>query len=147
MLYRAGVAIFAQFALTFVDPMMFEDLGKYLIGAFLIFFGAMAWRAWQVKQASPQWPSVQGEMLSTRAFAHNETGTDRGVSTHEWYTEVRYRYTVNGVTYNGDRLRAFGLHHFNKEQAETEIAPFQPGQPVTVYYDPNKPSASVLIPG
>ncbi|MDE2593124.1 MAG: DUF3592 domain-containing protein [Burkholderiales bacterium] len=147
MFYRARIAIFAQIPRAKLDSMMFDDLGKYLIIAFVLFFGVMAWRAWQVKQASPQWPSVQGEMVSARAFTHTENGPDRGASSHEWYTEVRYRYTVSGTTYTGDRLRAFGRHHFDQQQAEAEIAPFPVGKPVTVYYDPAKPSASVLIPG
>lgn len=127
--------------------MMFEDLGKYLLIAFFVFFGVLAWRAWQIRQASPDWPSVQGEMLSSRVFAHNQTGGEQGVSTHEWYTEVHYRYTVQGQTYEGNRLKAFGRHHFSKELAEAELAPFPVGQPVRVYYNPAKPSESVLIPG
>ncbi len=126
---------------------MFEDLGKYLLIAFVVFFGVLAWRAWQIRQASPEWPYVEGEMVSTRVFAQNETGGDRGVSTHEWYTEVHYRYTVNGQTYTGNRLRAFGLHHFSRDQAEAELTPFPVGARVKVYYNPNKPSESVLIPG
>lgn len=124
-----------------------DDLGKYLIIAFVLIVGVAAWRAWQIKEGSPNWPSVEGEMLEARARQHNETGDQRGTPTHHWFTEVRYRYTVNGITYTGDRLRAFGLNHFDEQQALTEIAPFQPGTKVKVYYDPAKPSSSVLIPG
>ncbi len=60
---------------------------------------------------------------------------------------MRYRYTVNGTTHTGERLRAFGLHHLDEQQALKEIAPFPVGQKVKVYYDPAKPSSSVLIPG
>lgn len=124
-----------------------DDIGKYLLIAFIAGFGFLAWRAWQVKQASPQWPCVQGEILQSRAFAPNETGDERGTPKHEWLTEVRYRYTVQGVNYTGNRLRAFGLHHFTQESAIQELAPFQAGQQVKVYYDPAQPSSSVLIPG
>ncbi|MFZ2986818.1 DUF3592 domain-containing protein [Ideonella sp.] len=124
-----------------------DDLGKYLIIAFVAILGLAAWRAWQIKEGSPNWPYVEGEMLEARARQHNETGDQRGVPTHHWFTEVRYRYTVNGITYTGDRLRAFGPNHFDEQQALTEIAPFKPGQKVKVYYDPAKPSSSVLIPG
>lgn len=124
-----------------------DDIGKYLIIAFIAVFGLLAWRAWHIKQGSPQWPYVEGEMLQSRAFARNETGDQRGTPTHEWLTEVRYRYTVNGVDYVGKRLRAFGLNHFTQESAMQELAPFQAGQRVRVYYDPAKPASSVLIPG
>lgn len=124
-----------------------DDLGKYLIIAFIVGAVYLAWHAWQIKQASPNWPYVEGEMLVAKARARNETGEQSGTPTHEWFTEVRYRYTVNGTTYTGDRLRAFGLNHFDEQQALQELAPFPVGQKVKVYYDPAKPSSSVLIPG
>lgn len=132
---------------TTATPAMPDDFGKYLIIAFIVGAVFLAWRAWEIKQASPQWPSVEGEMLEARARARNETGDQTGTPTHEWFTEVRYRYTVDGVTYTGDRLRAFGLTHFDEQQALQEIAPFPAGHKVKVYYDPAKPSSSVLIPG
>lgn len=124
-----------------------DDIGKYLIIAFIVGFGWLAWRAWEIRQASPRWPSVEGEVLQARAFARNENTEHRGTPTHEWLTEVRYRYTVNDVSYVGNRIRAFGLNHFDEASALQEIAPFQAGQRVKVYYDPAKPSSSVLIPG
>ena len=124
-----------------------DDIGKYILIAFIVGFGFLAWRAWQIKQASPQWPYVEGEMLSARAFARNETGEQNGTPTHEWLTEVRYRYAVKGVNYVGKRLRAFGLNHFDQASALKEIEPFQAGSTVKVYYDPAKPESSVLIPG
>ncbi len=123
------------------------DLGKLLLIAVLALVAVLAWRAWQIKQGSPNWPHVMGEMLEARARARNETGDQRGTPTHDWFTEVRYRYTVNGQTYTGTRLRAFGLNHMDEASALHELAPFPKGQPVKVYYDPAKPSSSVLIPG
>jgi hypothetical protein len=124
-----------------------DDIGKYLLIAFIIGFGFLAWRSWQIKQASPTWPFVEGEMLESRVRAHNETGDQHGTLAREWFTEVRYRYTVDGVSYTGNRLRAFGPRHTDEQQALQELAPFPVGQKVKVYYDPAKPSSSVLIPG
>ncbi|MDO9237520.1 MAG: DUF3592 domain-containing protein [Aquabacterium sp.] len=130
-----------------ITPTMLDDFGKYLLIAFIVGFGFLAWRAWHVKQASPQWPYVEGEVLTSRAFARNETADQRGTPTHEWLTEVSYSYTVNGIKLKGNRLRAFGLNHFDEAQAQQEIAPFPVGQRVKVYYDPANPASSVLIPG
>jgi hypothetical protein len=124
-----------------------DDIGKVIIAAFIIGFGFLAWRAWQVRQASPGWPSVEGEIIASRAFARNETGDQRGTPTHEWLTEVHYRYTVNGVNYKGNRIRALGRLHFDQASAIQELTPFQAGQHVPVYYDPKDPSSSVLVPG
>jgi hypothetical protein len=124
-----------------------DDLGKYILIAFAALFVFLTWRAWQIKQASPNWPYVEGEILQARVFARNETGDQQGTPTHEWLIEVRYRYVVDGVPLQGNRLRAFGLHHFTQEAAQSEIAPFGVGQQVKVYYSPAKPTESVLIPG
>ncbi len=126
---------------------MQADIGKIVIAVIVLGLALLAWRSWQIKQASPQWPWVEGEVLEARTRARNETGDQAGTPTHEWFTEVRYRYTVNGVDHTGNRLRAFGRQHFDEQQALAEIAPFKPGQRVRVYYDPAKPSSSVLIPG
>jgi hypothetical protein len=126
---------------------MFDDLGKYLLIAMLAALAYAAWHAWGIRQASPNWPSVEGEMLVARARAHNETGEQSGTPTHQWFTEVRYRYTVDGVTYEGTRLKAFDAIHFDEQQARAALAPFPPGARVKVYYDPRHPASSVLIPG
>jgi hypothetical protein len=126
---------------------MSDDFGKYVFAALALLFAVLVWRAWQVKQASPSWPSVQGQILVSKARARNETGDQRGTPTHDWFTEVSYRYTVDGVAYTGNTLRAFGRNHFSQDQAEAELAPFAVGQSVPVYYDPANPARSVLIPG
>lgn len=126
---------------------MFDTFGKCLLAAVALGFVFLAWRTWQIKQGSPDWPHVQGQMLVAKVRAGNETGDARGTPTHEWFTEVRYSYTVAGVAYTGNTLRAFGRRHFSQEQAEAELAPFPVGQPVRVYHDPARPERSVLIPG
>lgn len=124
-----------------------DDLGKLLLGALALGIAWLVWQSWRIGQASPEWPHVMGEMLEARARAYNETGDSSGTPTHEWFTEVRYRYSVNGQTYTGTRLRAFGRRHMDEAQAQAELAPFPVGKPVKVFYDPAKPESSVLIPG
>lgn len=126
---------------------MLDDIGKYIVIGFVVLFGALAWRAWHIRQQSPQWPYVIGEVTASRAYSQNPHGDDMGTPNHRWQTEVRYRYEVNGERLTGNRLRAFGLNHFSKEDAEAEVAPFPIGLKVKVYYDPAKPGTSVLIPG
>ena len=91
---------------------MFEDLGKYLLIAFVVFLGC--WRGAPGRFGRPVRNGlyVEGEMLSTRVLRKTKP-VAIGVSTHEWYTEVHYRYTVDGQSHTGNRLRAFGLHHFH----------------------------------
>ena len=127
-----------------LSELSLEDI---VLPAMLLLIAGFAWWAWQIKRDSPTWPSVEGEILTARAYARNETGDQRGTPTHEWLTEVSYRYTVGGVTYTGNRIRAFGPLHFDEASALTEIRPFPVGAKVPVYYRPDSPSTSVLIPG
>ena len=126
---------------------MNDQLAKWFVLALALGMAVLAWRAWQVKQASPGWPSVEGEMLVARAFARNETGEARGTPAREWLTEVRYRYTVQGRDYTGRRIRAFVGPYPDQASAMADVAPFQVGARVKVYYDPADPGNSVLVPG
>lgn len=126
---------------------MSDDLGKYLIAAFVLALAFLAWRAWQVKQASPSWPYVMGEVTSSRPVSRQMNPAEPEGAQHEWMSEVRYRYSVNGQDHTGDRLRAFGRQNLTKEECVQELAPFPVGARVKVYYDPAKPGSSVLIPG
>ncbi|MDE2400532.1 MAG: DUF3592 domain-containing protein [Burkholderiales bacterium] len=126
---------------------MSDDFGKYLLIGFVLLFGVLIWRAYQVSRASPQWPSTQGEILVSRARAQHEDNGLRGVSKQEWDVEVQYRYSVNGVEYQNNCLQAFGRHYFDEQQTLAALAPFPVGATVKVFYDPGKPQSSVLIPG
>ena len=126
---------------------MSDDLGKILLLAIVLIAGFFAWRAWEVKQASPRWPSVEGVMLTSQPRAVHDNPAEPESAKHDWVSEVRYAYTVDGVSYTGDRLKAFGRRHMTKEEVLQELAPFPVGARVKVYHDPAKPGSSVLIPG
>lgn len=124
-----------------------DDIVKYIIIGFVLFFGVLAWRAWQIQQHSGQWPYVMGEVTVSRTHSPMPESDEYNTAHHRWQTEVQYRYEVAGVPYQGNRLRAFGIQHFSLAEAEAEIADFPVGAKIKVYYDPAKHSTSVLIPG
>jgi len=126
---------------------MNDQIGKLLLAALLIGFGLLAWRAWQIRQASPTWPSTEGEILVSRAYPLNESHDGAGTPTRQWMVDVTYRYTVQGRTYTGDRLRAFIPPLSDEATARALIAGFPVGARVRVYHDPDRPDRSVLIPG
>ncbi len=91
-------------------------------------------------RASMNWPGTQGELWSyhdvyTRNF-QSRYG-NRSEVVNEW--ELHYRYTVAGEQYLGSRT-SFGRVD---RQAPDPVAQSQ----VTVYYNPQWPSQSVLLPG
>lgn len=124
-----------------------DQLGKYIVAAFVLAVCFLAWRAWQIKQASPGWPSVEGEITQSRARPFNEQSGEPEAAKNDWMAEVRFRYTVQGVTHEGQRLKAFGRHYLSREEAEQALAPYPVGARVPVFYDPARPDVSVLIPG
>ncbi|MEY4763866.1 MAG: hypothetical protein RI907_539 [Pseudomonadota bacterium] len=113
----------------------------------LVVLAGCAWYAWQIKRESPQWPQVTGEITLSRARAMNETGDASGTPTHHWVAEVQYSYEVDGVRYTGSRIRALGLNHFDEAAALSELKPFALGAKVPVFYRPDHPATSVLVPG
>jgi Protein of unknown function (DUF3592) len=132
------------------DLAMNEDWVKWIVGAALALVAVMLWRAWQDKQASVDWPWVEGVITHCEAEVdspdpHQEFGPQmQGVS---WRLRLRYTYEVGGTPYTGDRLRAMPERFPTKEEALVFEQRFQPGQKVRVHHDPAKPSSSVLIPG
>lgn len=126
---------------------MSDDLGKILLLAIVLIAGLFAWRAWEVKRNSPQWPSVEGVMLTSQPRAMHDNPAEPESAKHDWVAEVRYAYMVDGVSYTGDRLQAFGRRYMTKEEVQQELAPFPVGAHIKVFYDPAQPQSSVLIPG
>ena len=126
---------------------MSDDLGKILLLAIVLIAGLFAWRAWEVKRQSPQWPSVEGVMLTSQPRALHDNPAEPESAKHDWVAEVRYAYMVNGVSYTGDRLQAFGRRYMTKEEVQQELAPFPVGAHIKVFYDPAQAQSSVLIPG
>jgi hypothetical protein len=89
-------------------------------------------------RASANWPSVPGTVVEVH-FAREP------VDRKDPPPEFRYRYTVNGVTYEGQRLEL--LNDLTKYNAPKYLDSYKKDSPVTVYYSPRNPARAVLIPG
>jgi hypothetical protein len=58
---------------------------------------------------------------------------------------VRYRYTVDGIDYESDRIRL--VEKLWRDQRSEIVARYPEGRRVTVAYDPSDPSQAALEPG
>lgn len=119
---------------------------KWVFLAVFCLVAVLLWRGWRDKQASAQWPFVDGVIQVCEAqedVPYREHDMPQG----QWRLNLRYTYEVAGQPYQGDRLRAMAERFPTEAQARQHEAAFRPGQRVKVYYDPAKPSSSVLIPG
>jgi hypothetical protein len=80
---------------------------------------------------------VQGEILESEVLDQGETDGFR----------VRYRYSVNGTTYEGARLRYGGGNGESGDWAARTKARFPASSQVPVFHDPSNPSNGVLVRG
>lgn len=108
------------------------------------------WLCWCVAKLiqghrSAGWPSVMGEVKSSEILSRSESGEGCGV---EHSARIYYSYVVNGVKLENES----GIHSVveewgNRENAEFEIRKYASLLGVRVFYDPRKPSQSLLKTG
>ena len=92
-------------------------------------------------QESYRWPFVTGEVISSQVgFSRNEKSQRR------YYPLIRYRYVVNGDSYENDLVE---LVQENKRKSDVTyfLKEFQPKAEVLVYYHRDHPQKSLLVPG
>jgi hypothetical protein len=105
-------------------------------GVVLVVFGVYT-RVQSLRSRS--WPTAPGVITESRVdSSRNRDG--------QWShtARIRYRYTVDGKTYNGDTISyAKGLF----DGASVQVSRYPQGSAVGVYYDPKDPASAVLDPG
>lgn len=91
---------------------------------------------WMRKQglASRNWPSVQGEILTSRVDDH---------TLENLRPEIVYGYTAQGQTFKGTRVGYSG-YSVSRAALEQIVARYPVSSQVTVYYNPQNPSQAVL---
>ncbi len=114
-------------------------------GLFLLFYGG---RGLMLAHESPNWPTQQGQILiSTIDTTFSSGGGDSVTSSTSYHPVVVYAYTVDAVRYEGKRI-TFGDHATEEnKRAQDIIAEYPTGSIIEVFYKPQSPSTSVLIPG
>ena len=92
-------------------------------------------------RASAGWPHVEGTLEKAEV-------KEIGLGLPRRYgADVLYSYQVSGVNYRGKRVRISDGEADRREAIEDKLRGLVAGEPVTVYYDPERKSKSVLQPG
>jgi len=121
-----------------------------LVGAV---FGVGAFvRGRRLASASMRWPTVAGSVTTSAVIeeAIEDKSNDdksRVRKIYRYQVDLRYAYQVGkrdfvGTMANWGGTAIYGL----RELAEKAAGQYRPGQPVTVYYDPDRPGNAVLEP-
>ena len=93
-------------------------------------------------KASEQWPQTQGEILKSELEeSQSEDGTMYGA-------HVAYRYAQDGGEFESSRVW-FGGDYSTSDRSEMfeVVRKYPVGSVVQVYYSPDNPAESVLMPG
>lgn len=96
---------------------------------------------------SNSWPTVEGEI--TRSVMTEKLDDD---SRTRYTLHINYDYTIDrsrftGKRFKGDRIEFVSPDYHDREEAESVLGRYPLGEKVTVYYDPEHPAKSVLVPG
>jgi hypothetical protein len=91
---------------------------------------------------SPNWATTEGEIAA--AYVDKSGSENTGFS---YTAKVEYTYVVTDWRYQSERIGFDEPVQDTPEKAEAIIAPYEVGQPVIVYYDPDNVNSAVLEPG
>jgi hypothetical protein len=132
---------------------------KQLVVIFLIvalaalFFGGAggiilsAQYAWSAVQ-SVNWPTADGRIISSEIDSQSNHASRRTTDRRTYIATVRYRYSVDGESYEGTRIAFDELHSYDtREQAQAVLDNFENQRSIAVYYDPTDPTNAALITG
>ena len=121
-------------------------------GCFLIFVAVFfaVWYAflfvmndtYQEAEQANHWPTVMGTILESRVqvrTSSSDTGT-------EFDPIIRYQYRVQRQQYVNNTWQKIG-NSPTRHQAQEIVNRYPQGKRTTVYYDPENPQNSVLVPG
>lgn len=113
-----------------------------MAGAFMVFVGSN--RAYEA-YSSQSWPTVIGEILTANVDAR-QVGNAR-----TYHFTVRYAYAINDPAseddyFVNDRIDVLEPPVFEDRASGERALAYTKGEPVEVYYNPNRPQRSLLIP-
>lgn len=113
------------------------------------FFGGMGYLVFKaVGRTRTATAAIQAWQPTEGAIAETMIVSDTSGDWERFEPRVTYTYTVNGVGYTGNVIRAggpqFNVGAASREAAEIRMTKYQVGARVTVYYDPANPAVAVL---
>jgi hypothetical protein len=126
-----------------------------LCGGFgiLVFFGVgvaaliFGIRNREKGEASNSWPSVGGIITDARIEENTDVDED-GFSSTTYTPKWLYEYTLDGKTNTSERISFGAVRGYGRrKRAQEELDKFPVNSQVRVYYDPQNPGETVLVPG
>jgi len=120
------------FFFCFGSAFMIAGLGTAYFGA-IKYYEAMASLSWQTCEGTITHSEVESRTVRKGRRTHRES--------------IRYDYTVGGEKYTGDRYCLWTFWRSDSRRASEIVDAHPVGAVVKVYYSPNSPAESMLMPG
>ncbi|HGY91817.1 MAG TPA: DUF3592 domain-containing protein, partial [Planctomycetes bacterium] len=134
-----------------VEPQMSQEKKNTSFLVYLLLIPAIVggfalirdgWKEYEFGQETASWAKTTGTILKKGVLDSDRSGR------HEFTPRVTYTYDVGGRTHEGHVIsRELAGRYPSRREAEAQIEAFEPGADVDVYYDPDSPSRSCLVPG
>lgn len=103
--------------------------------------GYSSWLRLSRARATADWKAVPGTIEKTGIEETWSSGAT------QFAPRVTYRFEHGSEAFTGNRIAPHDMAFGNRRKAEEAIAGYAPGGEVTVYYDPQDPTRSLLRPG
>ena len=108
---------------------------------FTLVLGGFGYNKFKLGRASLTWPAVEGEITVSHVVKDRRDSKD-------YYTPVvNYKYRVGETEYIGSRIAADSLRTTHSYRTTKILEDFPMGARVPVYYSPENPENTILIPG
>jgi hypothetical protein len=132
----------------------FSNIGSgcFFVGIILFLLTWIGFTSYFVDEANQfkeadSWPTASGEVIETKISSHRSSGSSSNRSRKTTYTpKVLYRYQVAGQEFENQLVQHMTSYDF-KSQAQKILNQYPVGSTVVVYYQPEDPNSSVLVPG
>ena len=129
----------------FMDPEKEKLVGAVIFISVGILIAFSAYSTYKTSEESKTWPTVNGKIIRSEIEQHDSTtgeGPDKKNPAPE-YAKIAYQYNVDGQRYESTKI-SFTSSSGNAQQI---ISRYPKGKSVRVYYNPEKTSQAVLLPG
>lgn len=101
------------------------------------------WLQLKKSRGGQNWRVTQGEIITS---AISTTATHTSDDDSDYTANITYRYKVGAKDYEGHRVRFGSPSRISGMQAEGLTGKYPVGAKISIYYDPERPSKSVLEP-
>ena len=122
-----------------------EFLGSLIAMAGFVAFVYVFYKNNQMQKrniGNETWPTVEGKILKSEVVQQYFF-----LQQYSYEPRIHYSYSVEGKTYESDSISMRFLSSKSADTVQEVVGNYPAGSQATVYYNPDDPEESVLIPG